>query len=148
MPRLTRFGIGIGDWKRNADGSWETFQQHRERFVQCRQELRGKNATEEFLRALAFIQRVKPITRINSSSGSYKLKHIAEDYRSQYPNGEKLGPYYVSNGALIAAAFHAGFTVREYPGDLNTCFNMSKRSIDDLDCEIRPHIIGNKQKRA
>lgn len=58
-----------------------------------------------------------------------------------------LGPRYVPNGALIAAAAHAGFKVREYDGSLNTSFNMSKRSLINLDYEIRPNGVRAKDRR-
>ena len=46
-------------------------------------------------------------------------------------------------GMLIAAAVHMGFKYKTYVDDLgydlpNVNFNMSKRSIDELDFEIRP----------
>ena len=47
------------------------------------------------------------------------------------------------NGMLIAAAVHMGFEYKTYVDDFgydlpNMNFNMSKRSIDELDFEIRP----------
>src|SRR5260370_1447636 len=80
--------------------------------------------------------RVQPTKTITSGSGSDRLKHIAENYACTYPEGVKLGPQYVPNGMLIAAAVHMGFKYKTYVDDLsyaNVNFNMSKRSIDELD---------------
>lgn len=50
----------------------------------------------------------RPGRRCAKGTGSYWVKHIAENFACSYPEGEKLGPRYVSNGVLIAAAIHAG----------------------------------------
>ncbi|MCK1673842.1 hypothetical protein [Bradyrhizobium sp. 150] len=102
--------------------------------------------------SLALLARVKPIKTIRSGTGSYRLKHVAENYECSYPEGSKLGPHYVPNGMLIAAAVHLGFNCKEHVDDLgyhtpNTTFNMSKSVIDDLDAEIRPK-TGFAQDRA
>jgi hypothetical protein len=144
MPRLSIHGIGFGRPQRNQDKTWETPQQSYAKFVERRQECQGLHAAEEFLLALALLARVQPTTTITSGSGSYRLKHIAENYACTYPEGSKLGPQYVPNGMLIAAAVHMGFRYKTYFDDLgydlpNVNFNMVKRSIDDLDFEIRPN---------
>ena len=59
------------------------------------------------------------------------MKQIAENFACSYPEGDKLGQRYVSNGVLSAAAIHAGFRtmscVDDYGYDeLNVSFNMSK----------------------
>jgi hypothetical protein len=144
MPRLSIHGIGFGRPQRNQDNTWETPQQSYAKFVERRQECQGLHAAEEFLLALALLARVQPTKTITSGSGSYRLKHIAENYACTYPEGGKLGPQYVPNGMLVAAAVHMGFRYKTYFDDLgydlpNVNFNMSKRSIDDLDFEIRPN---------
>jgi hypothetical protein len=65
-----------------------------------------------------------------------------ENYECTFPEGEKLGPVYVPNGLLIAAAIHAGFDVKPHTDSygresLNAGFNMGKTSLYDLDFEIR-----------
>lgn len=137
IPRLTILGIETGQRERNPDGTKETLEQYRERVGQERAELFGRHGIEEFLLSLALLARVKPVKSI-SQSDSYWIKHIAENFACTYPHGPKLGPRYVANGALIAAAAHAGFVVREYPGSPNASFNMSKRTLVDLDCQMRP----------
>jgi len=68
---------------------------------------------------------------------SYGLKHAAEKFACTYPEGAVLGPRYVSNGALIAAAVHAGFDLKTSKDNLgrdepNAHFNFSKRSLDGI----------------
>ena len=144
MPRLSIHGIGFGRPQRNQDKIWETPQQCYAKFVERRQECRGQHAAEEFLLALALLSRVQPTKTVMSASGSYRLKHIGENDACSYPEGGKLGPRYVANGMLIAAAVHMGFRYKTHVDNLgydtlNASFNMSKRSIDDLDFEIRPN---------
>jgi len=141
--RLTLHGIGVGRPKRKDDGNWETAREHYGRVLQSREEFLGDDGLEQFLLSLAFVGRVEPTKTIRPGTGSYRLKHIAENYSCSYPAGGRLGPRYVSNGALIAAAVHTGFRYKTYIDDLgydslNVNFNMSKSSLDDLDCETRP----------
>ena len=138
MPRLSIHGIGFGRPQRKQDNTWETPQQSYSKFVERRQECQGLHAAEAFLLALMLLSRIQPTKTITSGSGSYRLKHIAENYACTYPGGGKLGPQYVPNGMLIAAAVHMGFKYRTYVDDLgydlpNVNFNMSKPSINELD---------------
>jgi hypothetical protein len=147
MPRLSIYGIGFGRPQRNQDNTWETAQQRYSRFVERRQECQELHAAEAFLLALTLLSRIQPTKKITSGSGSYRLKHVAENYGCTYPEGGKLGPQYVPNGMLIAAAVHMGFKYKTYVDDFgydlpNMNFNMSKRSIDELDFEIRPNMGG------
>ncbi|MGY3494390.1 hypothetical protein [Bradyrhizobium sp. USDA 4502] len=151
-PRLNIRGIGFGRPGRNADGSRQTPQQHYAEFLECRGECLDTYAAEAFLRALALLARVKETKTVRSGTGSYRLKHIAENYACTYPEGGKLGPAYVPNGMLIAAALHLGFKHKTFIDDLgydtpNADFNMSKAVIEDLDAEIRPQ-SGFAQDRA
>lgn len=138
-PKLTIHGIGVGDRRRTADGKWENPQEYYARFMESRAKSLGEITIEEFLLSLAFLARVQPTKTIRPETSSYRLKHIAENYACTYPEGGKLGPQYVSNGAFIAAAIHAGFKYKIYVDYLgyespNVTFNMSKRSLDVLDC--------------
>jgi hypothetical protein len=138
FPTLTAGGFGIGEWQRD-----DTAAGRRKRFDDDRAELVSEHAVEPFLASLAFVSRVERTKTIRPATNSYWLKHIAENYGSTYPDGEKLGPVYVPNGLLIAAAIHAGFDVKPHKDDfgretLNAGFNMGKASLYDLDCEIRP----------
>jgi hypothetical protein len=142
-PKLHIHGLGFGRPQRNVDGSWQTSQQRYDEFLAGREECFGLHAAEAFLRSLALLAQVKETKTIRSGAGSYRLKHIAENYVCTYPEGGKLGPDYVPNGTLIAAALHMGF---KYKTDvdalgydtLNATFNMSKAVIEELDAEIRP----------
>lgn len=152
VPRLHIHGLGFGRPQRNADGTRQTSQQQYAEFLEHRQECLGEDAAEAFLRSLALLARVKETKTVRSGTGSYRLKHIAENYACTYPEGAPLGPDYVPNGMLLAAAVHMGFKHKTYVDDLgydapNATFNMSKTVIDDLDAEIRPR-GGFAQDRA
>lgn len=137
-PTLTAGGFGIGEWQPD-----DTAAVRRQRFDDDRAELVSDHSAEPFLASLAFVARVERTKTIRPATNSYWLKHIAENYECRYPGGEKLGPVYVPNGLLIAAAIHAGFDAKPHTDDfgretLNAGFNMAKASLYDLDCEIRP----------
>jgi hypothetical protein len=162
VPKLTMWGIGAGQPARTADGKRESSQAFHARFTAERQALLGDDAVEPFLLSLALMARIKRTKTVRAGTGSYGLKHIAENYVCTYPEGEKLGPQYVANGVLIAAAVHAGFMMKTYVDSLgydalNASFNMSKSSIEDLDCEIRPngaraqsrrHLVGMRSHKT
>lgn len=142
--KITTWGIGVGELQQKPDGRWETYQERHRRFLAERAEFVVDGNVEPFLLALALVNRIPATTTIRPGTGSYKLKHIAENYRASYPDGAPLGPVYVANGLVIAAALHAGFRCKTYVQEsgfdgVNVSFNMSKRVIIDLDCEIRPN---------
>ncbi|MEA2880605.1 MAG: hypothetical protein QOF14_5801 [Hyphomicrobiales bacterium] len=137
-PRLTLWGIETGERERLPGGARETLEQYRALSAATRAELMKRDSIEQFLLSLALLAEVRA-TKTISDSSSYWVKHIAENFPCRYPHGATLGPAYVANGAVIAAAAHAGFIVREYPGSPNTGFNMSRRSLIDLDCRVRPN---------
>lgn len=132
LPLLSLVGIGGGS--RNTH---ETHNEYAERFRRSREELYCDSSVKAFLCCTALLSRVGRIKTISASS-SYWVKHIAERFPCSYPCGGSLGPSYVPNGVLIAAAVHAGFKFR-YDDGPNVCFNMSRRSLIDLDCEVRPN---------
>lgn len=143
VPNLTVWGIGAGRPQRKDDGSWETFRDMNAKFRQHREELVSDYQVNAFLASLALLKRITPTKTIRQNTGSYWLKHIAENYNCTYPEGDELGPTYVPSGILIATALHLGFKMKTYVDEygydaLNVCFNMSKPCLDDLDCEIRP----------
>ena len=152
IPRLHVFGIGFGQPQRTPEGSWPTQQQRYAEFLERRQECLGRRAAKAFLISLAFLALIPKTKTVRSGTGSYRLKHVAEKYECTYPEGAKLGPEYVPNGMLIAAAIHMGFKYKTHVDDLgydtlNASFNMSKPTIDDLDACIRPQ-SGFAQDRA
>jgi hypothetical protein len=143
VPRLSMRGYGFGPPRRKSDGSWESSHERYASFKIEREEFLTDHGADEFLLAFSFVRRVNRINSISARCGSYRLKHIAENMACVTADGTQLGPRYVSNGALIAAAIYCGVKMRTFFDHLgydaiNVSFNMSKKSIDDLDCEIRP----------
>ena len=132
-PQLNRHGYGAGD-PRRVNGVRETLADRARRVEAARAEFMHESCVEEFLLALVHVLRLTPTKVINSRADSYGLKHDAEKQSCTYPEGQPLGPRYVSNGAFIVAAVHAGFRFKTheplsgYPSP-NVAFNMSARSI-------------------
>jgi hypothetical protein len=138
FPSLTKSGFGAGDWDPR-----KTPAERRKMYAEDRAALTSDYAVAPFLASLAFVSRAVRTKTIRPATNSYWLKHIVEEYHCTYPDGEALGPVYVANGLLIAAAVHAGFEVKPHRDEygretLNAGFNMAKVSLYDLDCEIRP----------
>jgi hypothetical protein len=138
------WGIGVGGPQRKSDGRWEDVREMNVKFVRAREQLVGDGAVEPFLASLAFLARVTPTKTIRRGTGSYWLKHVAENFTCTYPEGDELGPTYVPNGVFIAAALHSGFQIKTHPDalgydDMNVSFNMSRPNLVNLDCEIRPN---------
>ncbi|MBC8793328.1 MAG: hypothetical protein C6Y20_17145 [Tagaea sp. CACIAM 22H2] len=151
-PMLTRAGIGIGGRKFIGYGKRETWQEYNARVEEWRAELFNDRAIEEFLGALAFLARVTKTRTIRPDTNSYRLKHFAEEYSCSYPEGDFLGPRYIPNGSFIAAAICAGFEHKTYAEangtySLNVNFNMSKSSLNELECEVRPNGTLSQERR-
>lgn len=130
-PILTMSGLGDGGPHRKADGTRETAEEQVLRFRKWRAEFMADQSIEQFLRAVDLVGRFKKIKTINKKAFSYGLKHTAEKRFCAYPDGEILGPNYVSNGALIAAAINVGFVYKRDGNSLNAFFNMSQKSIEE-----------------
>ncbi len=142
---------GYGRSQRKQDGKWESSEERYSRFLQDRSELLSTDATRPFLASLALLAKVVRTKTVRKGTGSYWVKHIAENFECTYPEGEPLGPHYVPNGVLIAAAIHAGFLTKSHYDELgyhslNVTFNMSKPCSEDLDYAIRPD-SGRSQDR-
>jgi hypothetical protein len=144
VPRLSMRGYGFGRPQWDSERKrWETGQEEYAKFVEERAKLLSNHGIGQFLLALALVRRIPQTKTVRTGTGSYRLKHIAENMSFTCPDGTELGPRYVSNGALIVAALHAGFRMKTHLDHLgydgiNVTFNMSKRIVDDLDCEMRP----------
>lgn len=134
-PNLTYEGVGINTEHHKG----ETTQEYVERFRREREAMLLDSCVEEFLRAYSVVSRISKTRTITKKRGSYGLKHIAEKALLVYPDGEESAPSYVCNGSLIFAALNAGCYLKEIEGTQNAYFNMLQKSIDDLDCEIRPN---------
>ena len=63
------------------------------------------------------------IKTINKKHTSYGLKHKFE---------ESSQGFYVTNGAFKGAMIAAGFKTQEHDSVINLCFNVSEKSIKDL----------------
>lgn len=153
QPTLTGFGFGIGPRERTNEGRWENASEYAARLEEGRAELLTDYATSPFLASLALLGRVERTRTVRPGTSSYKLKHIAENFRCSFPSGEELGTVYVPNGVFIAAAIYAGLQLRIHRDEkgreaMNADFNISRRSIDDLDCEIRPDGGAATRRRA
>lgn len=148
---LSAWGIGYGRPQRKQDGKWESAEERYARFLSDRDELLSSYAATPFLASLALLTNVVRTKTVRKGTGSYWVKHIAENFECTYPEGEPLGPHYVPNGVLIAAAIHAGFLTKSHYDELgyhslNVTFNMSKPCLEDLDYVIRPD-SGRSQDR-
>jgi hypothetical protein len=151
-PRLSYWGYGIGPPQRQADGKWETSHERFIRFGKERKGLLDDSTVDEFLRALSLLQILEPTKTINSKSNSYSLKHVAEVAACRFPDGSKLGPHYVANGALIVAAVHSGLKYRTFDDHwgykkINVSLNVSQRSIEDAMLIYRPDRLTEDQRR-
>ncbi len=132
VPLLSSRGYGVGRPQWDFDKKRrETPGEQYAKFADARTELLSQHSLDEFLLAFAFAQRIPPTKTVQGGMGSYRLKHIAENMAHVCADGVTLGPRYVSNGALIAAALSASFKMKTYLDHLgydhiNVSFNMSK----------------------
>jgi hypothetical protein len=150
---LTIWGIANGRPRWTSQGRRENAQESVAKFRAFRADLIGDGAIEPFLASLAFLGNVTKTKTIRRGTGSYFVKHIAENFPCTFPDGEPLGPRYVPNGVLIAAAIQAGFTYKTHIDelgyhDINVSFNMSKPCLEDLDCEYRPDGARAQRRRS
>ena len=134
-PKLTYEGVGVNTQHHYG----ETTQEYVERFRQARKDMLLDSSVEQFLRSYSVVSRISGTKTITKKRGAYGLKHIAEKARLTYPDGEESETKYVCTGSLIFAALNAGFHYKEIEGSQSVFFNMLQKSIDDLDCEIRPN---------
>lgn len=121
LPHLTRFGIGPShDAVAEAGGYLAAVEKGQAELT---------SHLDECNRALRFLRLVDRRKSFNERVGtSYGLKHQAQFFLEHADVDPPEDPY-VSNGAFICAAVHAGFEVRLSPGGSpNVEFNMSSRS--------------------
>lgn len=85
---------------------------------------------DQFELAWIYLSRQDKIKSINRRTGSYGLKHRAENLMRQFGYFRPLGNY-VSNGMLIAAAYALGFEVRPIaPDNYNAYLNISMATVN------------------
>lgn len=120
-PMLTRFGFGASREAVASAGSYGAA------LARGQQELLAN--WEECNRAARFLAHVEVRKTINPRVGtSYGLKHAAQFYISRVAVDRPANPY-ISNGAFICAAVHAGFDMKPgSDGSPNVIFNISSRS--------------------
>lgn len=116
-PYLTHNGIRYtADWRK-------TVEENRQEFLDQRSELEA-TGLEQFRRCCEWLKGCKKIKTLNTSMGSYTLKHRVERWATR----RGVVDYYVSNGTFIAAAIHCGFTWKWILDTPNVWLNISKRS--------------------
>lgn len=118
LPELTNNGIEI-DSKQIS----KTNKLIEQKILLGKREL--LNSIEAFNKTVVWLSFIKKVKNINKKRTSYDLKHIAE---------KSIG--YISNGVFIAAAVHSGFNYKYLPKSLNASFNMSEKSIKQLEIAI------------
>lgn len=85
---------------------------------------------DQFELAWIYLSRQQMIKSVNRHTGSYGLKHRAENLMREFGHFRPLGNY-VSNGMLIAAAYALGFEVRPIaPDNYNAYLNISMVTVN------------------
>ncbi|MDP9412889.1 MAG: hypothetical protein M3Q08_02105 [Pseudomonadota bacterium] len=85
---------------------------------------------DQFDLAWIYLSRQQKIKSINRRTGSYGLKHRAENLMREFGHFRPLGNY-VSNGMLIAAAYSLGFDVKPVgSGNYNAYLNISMVTVN------------------
>jgi len=151
-PKLTCWGIGVGEWRRGSDGTWESAREYEDRFNASRRDLLHDSSADQFLLSLALLTHLPKTKTPRPGVGSYRVKHIVENYPYSYPDSDLLGPIYVANGLTIAAAIHLGILYKTFKTEsgrdhLNVALAVSQRVVDDLDCQFRPDGARAQQRR-
>ncbi|KAE9896303.1 hypothetical protein GP695_29850, partial [Enterobacteriaceae bacterium TzEc051] len=67
-----------------------------------------RNSIDECQRCCMYLQHLKKLKSVRYNLGSYGLKHSVERYHRKL---NQFNDAYVSNGALICAAIHMGFSI-------------------------------------
>jgi hypothetical protein len=109
IPNLGGHGVGIFDPARKLSPAERAASLEAERESLL-------SDVEGCTRVCEWLSDLEPIRTVKHSS--YGLKHLAE---------KEIG--YITNGAFIAAAVHAGFPFRVNPGSPNVTFGISERSL-------------------
>jgi hypothetical protein len=111
-PHLAKWGFGI------PREPQKPHQQRIREFEENRSALLGPSGVDEFLRACEFLSFFQRRRTINPRVSSYGLKSSAERFHRDRGATDS----YVSNGALICAAVHLGFDIRQ--AGINAYFNI------------------------
>ena len=101
-PR-SHHGFGVYDEERISVAEWRT------RFAAGRAEMLEPAALAEFARACEFLSRLSRTQAPTKVLTTYNLKHSAERWHRHRGIEGRWDQDYVSNGMLLAAAYHLGF---------------------------------------
>jgi hypothetical protein len=126
--QLTHFGFGVYNGGRLPVAEW------RIKFAENRASMLSDKGVAEFLRACEYLARLDTIKTVNRKHSSYGLKHAAERHHRRNAYADRRTDAYVSNGMLLAAAYHLGMRVARASWDSpNAYLNVSSRSFRELD---------------
>ena len=131
--QLTHHGFGI--FQRGVLSPAERLVQ----YIEQREEMLSVPALEEFGRACEFLAGLDRTSAPTRSFSSYNLKHSAERWHRHRGIEGRWNREYVSNGMLLAAAYHLGFQVKRASRDAFTGYlNVSTVSVRALDEMRKP----------
>jgi len=127
--QLTHHGFGVHEGDRISVTEWQ------KRYARSRAEMLEPPAIAQFERACEFLARLETTCAPTRVLGSYRLKHSAERWHRH----RGADPDYVSNGMLLAAAYHLGLQVRRASRTAFTGYlNVSTASVRALEAERKP----------
>ena len=133
QDQLTRAGFGICRANQLSVAEW------RSKFARERASMLDDEAVLEFGRACSYLALLTTTKAPNRSHSSYGIKHAAERHHRPQVSGDRTVNVYVSNGMLLAAAFHLGLRVSRIAWDSqNAYLNISSRAFRELDSDRRP----------
>jgi hypothetical protein len=107
--------------------------------VENRDEMLADHAVSEFERACEYLLLLDRIKTPNRKHSSYGLKHQAERYHRRHKYADNEVRAYVSNGILLAAAYHLDLKVVPVsPSSPNAYLNISSKSVWDVAADRKP----------
>ena len=109
-PLLDYNGFGHSDSYHESFYKRRTFHDSKAEYIQhfhASQEIL-RNSIDECQRCCMYLQHLKKLKSVRYNFGSYGLKHSVERYHRKL---NQFNDAYVSNGALICAAIHMGFSI-------------------------------------
>ena len=133
QEQLTHFGFGLYDGHRLSVAEW------RVQFAENRASMLSDDGIAEFVRARDYLALLDTIKTTNRKHTSYGLKHAAERHHRRGAYADRTTDAYVSNGMLLAAAYHLGLRVSQVSWNSpNAHLNVSSRSVKELDSNLKP----------
>jgi hypothetical protein len=133
--RLTHHGFGVNEEERISVAEW------RIRFAAGRAEMLEPAALAGFERACEFLSRLSRTRAPTRVLTTYNLKHSAERWHRHRGIEGRWDREYVSNGMLLAAAYHLGFQVRRAgPTAFSGHLNVSTASVGAVEDERKPFL--------